>query len=91
MCVVQPPDVPRLVTLCSEILVPPEVRHGLAGCGALIPLPWQAALFKQETSEPPPEKSFPWQIRQDAKPEAPGARFAEAPCTAACSHARMVP
>jgi hypothetical protein len=69
-------------------LVPPAVRHGLAGCGAFTP--WQEA-EKQETPEPPPEKSLPWQIRHDAKPEAPGAPFAEAPCTAACAHVGMVP
>jgi hypothetical protein len=80
-----------LATFVLSWLVPPAVRHGAAGWGALIPLPWQAALLKQETPDPPPAKLFPWQIRHDAKPEAPGARFAEAPWTAACDHVRMVP
>jgi hypothetical protein len=45
----------------------------------LIPLPWQAALLRHETPELPPAKSFPWQIRQEANPELPGAFFAAAP------------
>ena len=75
-----------LAVLVLSWLVPPAVRHGLAGCGAFTT--WQEA---QERPEPPPEKSLPWQIWHDAKPEAPGARFAEAPCTAAWAHAGMVP
>jgi hypothetical protein len=35
---------------------------------------------KQETFAPPPEKSLPWQIWQEANPELPGAFFAEMPC-----------
>jgi hypothetical protein len=51
--------------------------HGAAGCGALAP--WQG---KHDTTDPPPEKSFPWQIWQEANPELPGAALAVAPCTA---------
>ena len=49
-------------------------RQGCAGCGALTP--WQA---EHGVCAPPPEKSFPWQIWQEAKPELPGAFFAETP------------
>jgi hypothetical protein len=38
---------------------------------------------KHETFEPPPEKSLPWQIWQEASPELPGAFFATAPWTGA--------
>jgi hypothetical protein len=46
----------------------------LGGCGALTL--WQ---MKQETFAPPPEKSLPWQIRQESNPELPGAFFADTP------------
>jgi hypothetical protein len=36
-----------------------------------------------ETFVPPPEKSLAWQIWQAAKPELPGALFAERPCCCA--------
>ena len=48
-------------------------RQGAAGCGALTP--WQA---KHGIPDPPPEKSVPWQIWQEANPELPGACFAVA-------------
>jgi len=51
-----------------------EPRHGRAGCGALTP--WQE---EHGVRAPPPEKSLPWQIWQAAKPELPGAFFAETP------------
>jgi hypothetical protein len=41
------------------VLSVPVARQGLRGCGELTPLPWQPAVFRQETPEPPPAKSFP--------------------------------
>jgi hypothetical protein len=54
-------------------------RQGADGCGETTPAPWQAALLKHVTCAPPPEKFLPWQIWQAAKPELPGALFAETP------------
>jgi len=54
-------------------------RQGADGCGETTPAPWQAALLKHVTCAPPPEKFRPWQIWQAAKPELPGALFAETP------------
>jgi hypothetical protein len=51
-----------------------EPRHGGKGCGAFNP--WQG---KHDTRAPLPVKSLPWQIWQPAKPELPGAFFAETP------------
>jgi hypothetical protein len=63
-------------SVVAWVNVPEVKRHGLAGCGA--PTPWQV---KQDTFEPPPEKSAPWQIWQEANPEFPGAFLAAAPWT----------
>jgi hypothetical protein len=46
---------------------------------------------KQDTSDPPPEKSRPWQIWQEANPELPGALFAERPCCWAAGGAATQP
>jgi hypothetical protein len=50
-------------------------NQGRAGCGAFAP--WQGR--KHDFCDPPPEKSLPWQIWQERKPELPGACFAETP------------
>ena len=65
---------------------PGEERQGLAGWGAFTP--WQ---LEQAIPEPPPEKSLPWQIRQEANPELPGAFFAAAPWVAARAQPGTVP
>lgn len=48
--------------------------QGPAGCGAFTS--WQV---KHDTCNTPPEKSLPWQIWQEAKPESAGAFFAATP------------
>ncbi len=73
------------VLVCVKA-VAPGMRQGLRGCGALTP--WQV---EQAIPAPPPEKLLPWQIWHEAKPEFPGAFFAEAPCWAGCAQVGMVP
>ena len=67
---------------------PPEILQGLAGCGAFTP--WQVT---QALAEPPPEKSFPWQVWQDTRlpPEGPAASFARSPWTAGFAQPGTVP
>jgi hypothetical protein len=65
---------------------PPAARQGAWGCGVFTVWHW-----KQSTPEPPPEKSVPWQIRQEANPELPGAALAEAPCCAGSAQFDIVP
>jgi len=62
-----------------SVCVVPAPRQGAGACGHVAVAPWQAALLKHDTFAPPPEKLFPWQIWQEAKPELPGAFFAETP------------
>jgi hypothetical protein len=54
------------------------MRH-FDGCGETTPAPWHAALLKQDGADVVPAKSLPWQIRQEANPELPGAFFADTP------------
>ena len=56
------------------VLSVPPLRHGLFGCGDRV---WQE---KQSTPPCGVRKSLPWQIWHANMLEAPGARFAEAPC-----------
>ena len=60
-----------------SVWVTVEPRQGRAGCGALTT--WQE---EHGVCAPPPEKSLPWQIWQEANPDVPGALLAVTPCTA---------
>ena len=62
--------------MACERTEPPEARQGLTGCGAFAP--WQVT---QALAEPPPEKSFAWQIWQETKlpPRELGAALARNP------------
>jgi hypothetical protein len=74
------------VSVLSWLYVPPDEVSHRDGCGTITPPTLTSWQSEQAIPDPPPEKSFPWQIWQEANPELPGAFLAVAPCTAGSPH-----